>query len=1107
MSIKKVKKRDGRIVPFNQRKITNAIWKAAESVGGKDKQRAKYLSDKVVKILGNRFGGQAVATVEQIQDIVEKVLMRHGHYTTAKAYILYRDLHTKLRDVKSLIDSDELVGNYINGSDWRIKENSNMAYSLQGLNNHVASEISKTYWLNKVYPKEARNAYLSGDLHIHDLYILAPYCMGWDLYDLLVKGFRGVPGKVASAPARHLNTALGQLVNFFYTLQGESAGANAFSNFDTLLAPFVWADKLNYKKVKQAMQGFIFNMNVPTRVGFQTPFSNVTLDLAPPVTLKDQAAIVGGEPINKKYGDFQKEMGMINRAFAEVMAEGDAEGRVFTFPIPTYNITNDFDWGSPTLEPVWDMTAKYGIPYFSNFVNSDMKPEEVRSMCCRLRLSNKELRKRGGGLFGANPLTGSIGVVTINMARIGFLTKNEKEFLERLLSLMEIARNSLLTKRQVLERLTEQGLYPYTRFYLAAIKKRFGGYWKNHFNTIGVHGMNEALLNLFNLDIGSDKGKRFAVKVLDFMRAKIANYQKEDNELFNLEATPAEGTTYRFATLDKKLYPKIKVANEKEIKKNGAKPYYTNSTQLPVGYTDDIFEALELQDELQTKYTGGCVEAGNKVLTNKGLLNIEYIVKNFEKLKPIKALSYNLEKRISEWDEIIDAVTVDVKNKNKIKVRGERALDIVTSDWHPFFVLEKIQVDTVCPICKKKVKNIKSFAAHLRYNPDCRKQYSILFKYKVVEKRADALRTGDYILQNSDNLYSNRQTKLNNDLMWLIGFFIGDGCISEFIDNKGGNKLKRYKVRFHSEIRKVLEKAKAILSKYFQAEVKVIQNDKRSKVLRELTTSKKEISEFFFKYGFKTGKKVYNISIPQKIKENLNKENIFSLLTGLVDSDGSISKRDGDFEYYTVSSRLADDILEICSQAGIMVSKVKKINKRENEVDSWRLRIPSYQVTEIKDKFRSSKSFRIKKYLSNRKKRRLPVVRVKEVSKIDVKENKFYDLMTRKNHNYLAGKNSLVFVHNTVVHGFLGESLPNGETAKLLVKRIAENYHLPYYTLTPTFSVCQSHGYLKGEQPVCPECGSSTEVFSRIVGYLRPVQQWNPGKQSEFEDRKVFKVQ
>ncbi|MFZ5366062.1 MAG: ribonucleoside triphosphate reductase [Patescibacteria group bacterium] len=611
LTIKKIKKRDGRIVPFDQRKITNAIWKAAESVGGKDKKRAKFLSDEVVKILEKRFNGHTLATVEQIQDIVETVLMRSGHYTTAKAYILYRDLHNKIRDVKSLIDSDELMGNYLNGTDWRIRENSNMAYSLQGLNNHVASAISSHYWLNKLYPKEVREAHQSGDFHLHDLQLLAPYCVGWDFQDLLLKGFTGVSGKVSSKPAKHFRTALGQLANFLYTVQGESAGANAVSNFDTLLAPFVWQDKLSYKEVKQVMQEFVFNMNVPTRVGFQAPFTNLTLDLTVPTTFANEAAIVGGKPLNRKqYKDFQKEMDLINQAFAEVMLEGDAQGRVFTWPIPTYNITRDFQWGNGLLKPIWEMTAKYGIPYFSNFINSDMKPEDARSMCCRLRLDKRELRKRGGSFFGSNPLTGSIGVVTIDMGRIGFLAKDERDYFKRLKALMDIARDSLLTKRQALERLTEQRLYPYSKFYLSGIKKRFGGYWRNHFNTIGLNGMNESLLNFLGVDIGTPKGRRFALKVLDFMRLKLGEYQEESNELFNLEATPAEGTTYRFAKLDKKLYPEIIVANEKNYQEKGAEPYYTNSTHLPVGYTDDIFEALELQDELQTKYTGGTVLHG-----------------------------------------------------------------------------------------------------------------------------------------------------------------------------------------------------------------------------------------------------------------------------------------------------------------------------------------------------------------------------------------------------------------------------------------------------------------------------------------------------------------
>lgn len=609
-TIKKIRKRDSRVVPFNQQKITNAIWKAAEAVGGKDRKRAQYLSNKVVEILEKRFDGHTIPTVEQIQDTVESVLMKYGHYTTAKAYILYRDLHNKIRDVKSLIDSDELMGNYLNGSDWRIRENSNMAYSLQGLNNHVASEISSRYWLNRFYPKEVRDSHNRGDFHLHDLQLLGPYCVGWDFQDLLIKGFTGVPGKVSSRPAKHLRTALGQLANFLYTMQGESAGANAVSSFDTLLAPFIWADKLSFKEVRQAIQEFVFNMNVPTRVGFQAPFTNITLDLTVPPTFANEAAIVGGKPIGKQYKDFQKEMNLINQAFAEVMYEGDAQGRVFTWPIPTYNITSDFEWGNGALKPIWEMTAKYGIPYFSNFINSDMKPEDARSMCCRLRLDKRELKKRGGGYFGANPLTGSIGVVTINMSRVGFLAKDEKDYFKRLERLMDIARDSLLTKRQVLERLTEQGLYPYSRFYLSGIKNRFGGFWRNHFNTIGLNGMNESLLNFLGVNIGSKKGRKFALEVLDFMRKKLGEYQQQSNELFNLEATPAEGTTYRFAKLDKKLYPEIIVANEKDYQEKGAEPYYTNSTHLPVNYTDDIFEALELQDELQIKYTGGTVLHG-----------------------------------------------------------------------------------------------------------------------------------------------------------------------------------------------------------------------------------------------------------------------------------------------------------------------------------------------------------------------------------------------------------------------------------------------------------------------------------------------------------------
>ncbi len=1649
--ITKVQKRDGTIVDFDQNRISDAIFKALTATGQGDGKRAKKLSEKVVKILNRRFKREEIPHVEQIQDIVEEVLILEGLVETAKAYILYREQRRRIREAVAVVDeSSEMIDRYLQELDWQVHENANMTFSLQGLNQFVGSFISKKYWLNKIYPKEIREAAANEDFHIHNLEILAPYCMGWDLYDLLVRGFGGVPGKLECRPAKHFRTALGQLVNFLYTLQGETAGANAVSNFDTLLAPFIRYDNLNYSQVKQAMQEFLYNCMVPTRVGFQTPFLNVSLDIKPPEFLAKQPVIIGGQPQKETYGEFQEEMNMFIRAFYEVLMEGDAKGRPFTFPIPTVSITKDFNWDDMNLNPLWEATAKYGINYFSNFIHSDMKPEDFRSMCCRLRLSNKELYKRGGGLFGAAPLTGSIGVCTINLPRIGYLSKTKKEFFERLGHLMDLAKESLEIKRKALENFIEKGLYPYSKYYLSSVKKMRDSYFGNHFATIGLMGMNEALLNFLGENIASKRGRKFALEVLDFMREKLVRYQKETGNLYNLEATPGEGslapdekvlisqsdpklieigplvdkyiqenakkvqiigesevlplppgemftygfardslkikkypvtavvrhkgksmyqiitasgrkvkvtgqhsvftlseegqvkevlvsnlrkgayiaipkkiemeqihkefnlievfrnshlrerlycifptefieklvnnlavekwsisnykdewkdikywwrkgktvplkliyelglkidretlksakifyrltkntkpinvlvpinedfgfiigsllsegwlaerseftnpnkefikkflsatkkifgeeavhlsfrdrrkegrrvcytvtlskiigyffqeigftgksekkkipnfiffssekclagllqgfhlgdgafyenkekwgffvglssnskelieglnlcllrlgiftkiyldkkseknpswknnyilsvtgadnlkkyfeiilkrkiklnslhsgrevvsglvksikaiiqknsikpsdiciskdsfnrnvrknrislqflrkivqklapivkdeilenckilansdlywdkvleirkitppkyvydlevdvpgkavnnflggeglvclhnTSYRQAKIDKERYPDIITAGTKEV------PFYTNSTHLPVNFTDDIFEALKLQDELQTKYTGGCIEKGNKVLTNKGLLNIEYIVENFEKLKPIKVISYNKEKGISEWDEIVEAVSINVRKHDKIRIRGERNLDITTSDWHPFFVLEKFKPNPACPICETEIKNLKTFSAHLRWNRECRQKYEVFPKYRVVEKRADELKVGDYILQNSYNLYPERKTELNEDLMWLIGFFIGDGSISRFIDNRGGNNLEKYRVRFHSKYREPLEKAVHILNQYFGCRVKVIRNEKRSKLLKEVVTSKKAVSEFFFKYGFKPGKKVYNVDIPQEVKANINKTNFYSLLSGLIDSDGNITKRDGNIEYSTVSPKLAEDILEICTMGGIMISKSEKPTKRKRETNGWRLRIPAYEATKIKDKLSITVSpSRIRANLSNRRKRYLPVVRVKEVSKVNVKDNQFYDLMTKKNHNYLAGKNCLVFIHNTVLHLFLGERIQDPQMAKNLVKKIFENFKLPYITLTPTFSVCPNHGYLEGEHFECPKCTikQPCEVYSRIVGYLRPVQQWNLGKKEEFRWRREYRL-
>lgn len=515
--------------------------------------------------------------------------------------------------------SISLVDGYLKQLDWQVNENSNMSYSIQGLNNYLASEISKKYWLNKIYPEHIKNAHLSGDIHIHDLNIISVYCVGWDLKDLLTEGFKGVRGKVESAPPKHFRTALGQVVNFMYTMQGEAAGAQAFSNFDTLLAPFIRYDGLDYAQVKQAVQEFVFNMNVPTRVGFQTPFTNITMDLTVPSYYAEQPVIIGGELMEETYKDFQAEMDMLNKAFFEVMMEGDSSGRVFTFPIPTYNITKDFDWDNKNLDGLWEMSAKYGIPYFSNFINSDMSPEDARSMCCRLRIDNRELEYRGGGLFGSNPLTGSVGVVTVNLPKIADSVKNKGEFFEKLSCQMEVAKESLEIKRALLEDLTDKNLYPYTKFYLRDIKARYGVYWKNHFSTIGLIGMNEACLNLLGDDIGSFRGKQFALDVMDFMRAKIVEFQKETGHNYNLEATPGEGTSYRLAKLDK----------------NHKYPYFTNSTQLPVNYSDDIFEVLDHQDELQTKYTGGTVVhifAGERISNINTMKNLVKKVCNNYKL-------------------------------------------------------------------------------------------------------------------------------------------------------------------------------------------------------------------------------------------------------------------------------------------------------------------------------------------------------------------------------------------------------------------------------------------------------------------------------------------
>jgi anaerobic ribonucleoside-triphosphate reductase len=603
MNVLKVYKRDGSLQDYDVEKITNAIFKAAQACGGNDRATSQNLAQQVEHIIQEGFK-ESIPTVEEIQNIVEKVLIENRHARVAKAFILYREKRTQVRETNILVGATiELFDDYLCEKDWATKENANMQRSVAGLNNYVREAFTKKYWLSAIYPNDIRDAHTSGAIHIHDLGFLGAYCVGWDLRGILTDGFTGVPGKVSSLPAKHLRSFLGQVINATFTLQGETAGAQAWSSFDTYCAPFIRADNLTFNQVKQCLQEFIFNINIPTRVGFQCPFSNVTLDLKVPKLLEKQAVIIGGVPQDTCYGDYQAEMDMFNKAFCEVMLEGDASGRVFTFPIPTINVTKNLDWDSEVVNNIMELTCKYGTPYFANYINSDLSPEDAISMCCRLRMDVKELRKRGGGLFGSNPLTGSVGVVTINLPRIAHLSKTEQEFFSRLGKMAELAKNSLEIKRKMIDDQTNNGLYPYCAFYLRSVKEKTGSYWANHFSTIGILGMNEAIMNLFGKEenLTTQKGQQFAIKTMNFLRDKMVEFQAETGNNYNLEATPAEGATARLAKLDKKRFPDIITAG------SGNKVFYTNSTQLPVEFTDDIFKTIELQDELQSLYTGGTV--------------------------------------------------------------------------------------------------------------------------------------------------------------------------------------------------------------------------------------------------------------------------------------------------------------------------------------------------------------------------------------------------------------------------------------------------------------------------------------------------------------------
>jgi len=595
---KKIIKRDGKVEDFNPDRIARAIFKAAKAAGGDDYNRAHKLTDKVLTVLEYSLDAGQTPNVEHVQDVIEQVLIKSGCDETAKAFIIYRKQREDLRKTSNtLLEVEGTIEEYLEKTDWRVYENSNTEYSFSGLMAHTAEKLIANYCLSKIYPKEVSQAHRNADIHIHDLgYGVVGYCSGWSLQNLLTMGFGGVSRKICSKPAKHLDVAGVQMVNFLGSLQMEHAGAQAFSSVDTLLAPFIKADNLEYKRVKQNMQMLVYSLNVPSRWSCQAPFTNFTFDWTIPKDMKDKAAVVGGKPQPFTYGDCEEEAGMINKAFIEIMTAGDANGRIFFYPIPTYNITKDFDWESDNAKALFEMTSKYGIPYFQNFINSDLDPSDIRSMCCRLQLNLKELRNKMGGLFGAGDQTGSIGVVTLNMPRLAYKSNDELEFSENLEKLMNIAKTSLEIKRKLLDRNMKNGLMPFTKRYL--------GSWQNHFSTIGLNGMHEACVNLLGSGIESKEGRNLALRTLKFMRQKMVEFQEETGHFYNLEATPAESTSYRFAKEDVKSLPGIKVSGKK------TSPYYTNSTHLPVTKTKDIFEALEHQDELQTQYTGGTVFHG-----------------------------------------------------------------------------------------------------------------------------------------------------------------------------------------------------------------------------------------------------------------------------------------------------------------------------------------------------------------------------------------------------------------------------------------------------------------------------------------------------------------
>jgi len=1221
--IRKIRKRDGKVADFNPIRITNAIWKAAQAVGGKDHRKAAELTDKVLEMLEKELKKGEIPSVEQVQDCVEKTLIEEGHARTAKAYILYRKQHEDIREVGGLLKDIDVVDGYLSMMDWKVNENSNMSYSLQGLNVYATENIVSNYWLNKIYPPEIGKAHMEGDYHLHDLGTLGSYCVGWDLKDILLLGFQGVSGKIESKPAKHFGTALMQIVNYLYTLQGEAAGAQALSNFDSLLAPFINYDKLSYSQVKQEIQKFLFNMNVPTRVGFQSPFTNITLDLTVPSYMADEPAIIGGELKDDNFSDFVDEMNMINHAFAEIMHDGDAKGRPFTFPIPTYNITKDFDWDNDGLDPIWEMTAKYGIPYFSNFINSDMNPEDARSMCCRLRLNNRELRKRGGGLFGANPKTGSVGVVTINMPRIGYLAKDENDFLERIDKLMDLSKESLIIKREIIENLTLSGLHPYSRFYLSDVKKTFGEYWKNHFSTIGLIGMNDALLNFMNKSIGDLEGKKFAEKVMDHMRDKMSDYQEETGDIFNLEATPAEGS----------------LAPDEKVILSQSDPRFSEIGPL----IDDYLE--KNKEEIFKVGTSEVLKIPHGNIFTYGFSRTSQKIKKY----PVTALVRHPGKSMYEINTI---------SGRSVKVTGQHSVFTINSEGNPQEILvrdlkpdipiaipKQIKMETVHKkfnlikeFKKSSIKKFlygmfpKNFVTKIICRSDvkswCNKNYKTNWKdIKYIWKKKGVIplklfydlniKINTNILKKTKIFY--RKTKnttpvnalisINKELGFVVGCILSEGWFNDRIQLT--NTDNKYSKQFLDSVEKTFGKGSATIRK--------IKRKNQRKDINKITLNK--TIGLFFK----------ELNIQGKSDEKKIPNFIFyssdrcaaGLLNGYYLGDGSFYKNDEKNDYsvrlYTNSKELSEGLNLLLLRFGIItklriddksyynskwnknyiisitgidnlktffkITQGNNINLKNTHSGRQVIPIVPKIIQQIMQKYsikpkdisiskdslnrniRQNKiSFQFLEEIAEKLKEHIPQDdelfeklnllkksdiywdNVKEIKKLNPPKFVYdfeVDIIDDKVNNFIGGS-GLVCLHNTsyrlarvdkkkfpdirtynqefyrnggkvepyytnstqlpvgftsdifealdlqdslqskytggtVLHIFMGENEPSSVSTKKLIRKIAENYTLPYYTITPTFSICPKHGYIAGEHKYCPKCDEE-------IGYNKKVE-------------------